>query len=283
MEFDKDKSFGYPVLRPVFPGEDPNLMDYVRASFEPSVAARIDLKKPKELIVEYEIDFSVPELKRLVEEKTAGLFIDVHCKKTFWSKLFPVEFSGELTIDLEHLRDEIAIHTFLLSKAVVSLNSSKLNPDYAGLDLRVGPNKVLAWCQPTVYTVEKEQFRTVRTIIDYKPTSLVAYGEFTLDTDSDYVSLQVNEEFYAACKIAEASSDKLPALMSGLFTQVVSELIRQIIGDPSGTEEKRWASVLKQKCESKGLTLNEYTFVPQVVEQIMGRPLAKLAKTQFGD
>ena len=278
MEFDKDKSFGYPVLRPIFDGDDPTLMDYVKANFQPSIHAQIDAKKPEELAVSYEIDFSVPEIKELISTGKAQLFIDIHCKKTFWSKLFPVGYNGDLKISTENLRDEISIHTFCLSTMPVVLNSEKLNPDYAGLHIEVGANKVLAWCQPTVYSVEKEQFRSVRAIIDYKPSPDIEYGEFTLDTEGDYVSLGLNDKFYIACKNAEQDPKRLPMLMNSLFVPVFTELFRQIVNDPDGLGDKRWASILVQRCESKGISLVEGVYLPKVVELVMERPLSKLAK-----
>ena len=42
MNFDRQKSFGYPTLRTFLEGDDPQLMDYPNKTFDPDISIKID-------------------------------------------------------------------------------------------------------------------------------------------------------------------------------------------------------------------------------------------------
>ena len=77
MQFDREKSFGYPVLRPVFLDEDINNMDFPGASFEPVFSLEVSVDEPDVATLEYEFSVSVPEIEKGIKNGQLSIMIDV--------------------------------------------------------------------------------------------------------------------------------------------------------------------------------------------------------------
>ena len=99
MQFDREKSFGYPVLRPVFLDEDINNMDFPGASFEPVFSLEVSVDEPDVATLEYEFSVSVPEIEKGIKNGQLSIMIDVSCGRTFFAKKYEVGFEGSLTLN----------------------------------------------------------------------------------------------------------------------------------------------------------------------------------------
>ena len=108
MEFDIQKSFGYPVFRTLVQGEGKGeLADYPKMTFAPSISApKHDLKKdPEHFYVSYELGMTKPKcLLDAIDKGNASAFLYILCKKTFYSKIIELkELKGTVNFNIVFL------------------------------------------------------------------------------------------------------------------------------------------------------------------------------------
>ena len=119
MEFDVQKSFGYPVLRTIVQGENSGkLSDYPRIDFSPSISrpAYEDAKNdPNHFHIKYDMTFKKPQcLLDAIENKNASIYLYVLCRKTFYSKLHKVtDFKDKVKFDQGLFRYNIEASSLL--------------------------------------------------------------------------------------------------------------------------------------------------------------------------
>jgi hypothetical protein len=280
MEFDKDKAFGYPVLRPMFEGENPNQLDYMRSTFELDITPELDIETPEILNLNYQLDYSVREFESYIINGSLGIYLDCHCKKTYYSEKFKVDKSGLLKIDLLNLRDLVSISPFILAEKDFYLESERIHPDFGFSKFLVKKNSVVAWCPPSTFSVEKELFRSVRSIIDYQASDL-PFGEYVIDADSDYVIILASEEFIKNCRNAENVRASQILLIGIFFSSVLAELLLLMVEREEEFSDKRWFQIIKGKCDELNLNTENTTDIFKNAQLILKSPLAEVAKSEF--
>ena len=102
MQFDRDKSFGYPVLRPVFEDEKIKNMDFPRAQFEPVFDLKRSVGNPNVAELEYEFTVSVPEMEDDIRSQKLSIKVDIRCGRTFFAKQY-----DDITLKLCQENDEV--------------------------------------------------------------------------------------------------------------------------------------------------------------------------------
>ena len=109
MKYDREKSFGYPVLST---GSD----DYLKSDFQTEIDFNINSDNPKMFYVEYIFNCSVREIRDLVASGDAAYWLKIACRSTFYSKMYEVSPAGELVLDGHDLRDLVEFSGFIIGK-----------------------------------------------------------------------------------------------------------------------------------------------------------------------
>ena len=281
MEFDKEKSFGHPVLRPVFEGENIEEMDFVRAQFEPDFGIEVSVDEPSKALLDYEFAISLPEITKNLNEENLEILIDIRCKKTFFSKKFKVEIAGELEIDLSNLRDVVEIHPYIIATKEFEFSSKQIHPDFGYSSFTLKKGDIIAWHPAMPFSIEKEQYKSVRSIIDFQPDPSVPFGEYWLELQDDYVKVHANPIFIGHCKQAERISNAVPSLLASFYTPVISELFLVLATDASIADDLRWASIIRAKSEELKIEYDDPLNAIRNAQKLLGAPLKELTKNGF--
>ena len=180
MKYDSDKSFGYPVL-----SEDSD--DYVKSAFQPSFLFDLDDEDPSYFKLKYQFSTSVREIQELIGKGAAAYWIKISCRSTFYSKLYEVSENGEILIDGKKLRDTVEFSGYVIAKTSCSLKSKKVNPEFGYDEFPVSNGQVLALARPITYVTEKEFWKPISSIFEYRVDDNLKNGEFTIDIEDEYV------------------------------------------------------------------------------------------------
>jgi hypothetical protein len=264
----------------MFSDDLPDQLDYVRSSFELLISLELDVNNPHQLLLLYDLDFSVPEFQEHIESNRVGLYLDVRCKKTFYSEKFEVQQSGTLEIDMEVLRDAVSVYPFMLAKQDFLMRSDRIHEDFEASQFFAEKNSVLAWCPPTTFSVEKELFRSVRSIIDYLPAE-VPFGDYIVDCDNEYVTIFASSKFIEKCRKAERNSAAKMPLIGCFFVSVVAEILMTMADRAQELEERRWFQVMQAKCEELNLDYEDKTCVFKNTQTLLKSPLSTIAEKEF--
>jgi hypothetical protein len=275
MKLDAKKSFGYPVLRP-------DCDDYVRSGFQVDVKFDIDKSDPSKFIIGFEFHCGVRELVDLVKNGCAAFWIRISCRSTFVSSMYCVEQNGEIAINGSDYRDIIEICGFIIGKKQAFLKSSKINHEFGFDAFEFAQGQVLAHSYPSSYVVEKEFWKPLQSIFEYRIGDDLKEGEFYVDLDatSGIVEIFAHAKLKQHLNAFEKSQEGRSLLINSVFFPTVVQMISRIQESPESVADKKWAKILLAKAEAKKLDLRSQR-VAVIAQRLLDFPLLKLTSSHF--
>ena len=282
MKYDPLKSFGYPVLRPIAHGEDPKQADYPKCSFQASFAFRINEKDPSKFLVSYDLaGISVTGLQALIKKKKAKYIVQFQCKSTFYSATKEVEADGEFEIDGDMLRDWVELSGYVVASGKCKVTSDQINDEFGYNSFDVDDGAVLAWAPPTAYTVEKDFYRNIRSIFEYRADETLKVGQFFVDLEEDYVFIHAHPKQVKYLRNAEVTRDSRYIVLNAVFFPVVYQMAVKYADNPELANKKRWGMVFASKCAARDIkTSGDPNLVAQSLLQL---PLKGLSEKFFNE
>lgn len=286
MKFDTEKFFGYPVL--ILVDDEDNTVENKDFGDEKSTA-KLELKwcveKPNTPILEYEFKLSVKEIVKQIKVGNLKTVIDIRCKKTFYSELFCVDLkkqqSGKLEIDLHNLRDIVEIHAYIIAVTDFEFSSESIDEEYGYKKFKLPKGNIIAWKRPKRYFIEKDQYRSIRSIIDFQADSEKNPGEYEVNAEHDYVIVYAHSDFIEKCRHAEKSDAKY-GILASLYVPIVAELfLKMIKGDEVG--ELKWAKILQSKATEKELNWEKEENIFNNAQKILNNPLQIFSEKGFSN
>ena len=282
MEFDVQKSFGYPVLRTIVQGENSGeLSDYPRIDFSPSISrpAYQDAKNdPNHFHIKYDMTFKKPQcLLDAIEHKNASIYLYVLCRKTFYSKLHKVtNLKDKVKFDQGLFRYNIEASSFIIANKDFDLSSNEFHEDFGKGPFSIKTGDVLAWSSPKRYSAEKETYRSIRAMMDYSSSETVIPGEYVLKTEEEHVLITVHPTFLEKLKIFGLKREGQDILRASLIVPVIIELLFLLKEDKSLAENYLWASVLADKCDQLNVDLGKPEEFSNYAQKLLSMPLKNL-------
>lgn len=278
MKYDSDKSFGYPVLRPAEHGASP---DYDRASFEPTFELTVDPRRGSEgaVILSFSMSMSQQELGYLINSGEATYAIGLRCRDTFFSRLRKVSQSGELIFSVSDLRGYIEITGLIVSTKNKLIRSKAINAEFGYEEFETEPGKVLAMSKPVRYFIEKDVFKSVRSIFDLAKRDGLKDGDLELDWSSgDYITITGSSNQYASLRAAETNDKNRMLVVNSVYAPVLAQALNDLRLDVAGElAEKRWAKVVVDKIEKAGIRFDDTTSdTLKIAHLLFKRPLILL-------
>jgi hypothetical protein len=287
MKFDPKKLFGYPVLRNSMLGENRSFLDYPKGEFQPDIKLKIDPRDKGALTVEYEVAISVPELIAKVKEKKAGFKLSISCPKTFWSQTFDIAIEGEIVIASDNLKDQVELSITLVSLMDFEFASEKFHSDFSGETFDIAKNSILAWHAPFIYTIEKEQFRSLRSLIDIRSDENTPEGYITFNGDGDYVTVTVHPNMKESIGLATQASDISRAtVFSSFYQSVVCQMLMNMIRIDEDSDDdlsnRRWTSIIEQKCKKEKIGWRTEEAMASNAQLLLGNGMKRISILGFG-
>lgn len=275
MKFDPKKSFGYPVLRP-------DSDDYERAGFQLDIDFNLDPKDPSKFSIRHEFHCGVRELVDFINNKNADFWIRVSCRSTFFSQMYPVEQSGMILIDGTELRDIVEISGFVIAATTAKFSSAKINGEFGYDFFETSQGQVLAHSHPCSYVIEKEFWKPLQSIFEYRIDESLKEGEFYVELDalSGYVEIFAHHQLLKQLNAFEKSQDGRNLLLNSVFFPTVVQMITRLQESRDLVAEQKWAKVLLAKAEAKGVDVTNQR-VALVAQRLLDFPLLKLTSSQF--
>ncbi len=287
MRFNPNKSFGYPVLRNPIQNESPEDLDYLEAAFQPRIKLIVNPDKPETLSLEYKIDLSDKGIRESINAGNAGVFLDIRCKKTFFAQAYKVEISSEREIELpaDELSDIIEIYAYVLANKQTTISSEKIHSDFEYKKFFASRMSVLAWCPPVLFVLSKDQYKSLRSIIDIKSDDEIPFGEIVIATERKYAQIRVHSRLHEKITQADENPISKISLFNSCYYIALSQMLYRLLQSKDELielmEEYDWARVLVAKCKLYDVEIDDSINIPTVVQKIFDSPLAKFAEQNF--
>ena len=286
MRFNPYKSFGYPVLRELQENESPEDLDYLEAAFQTEIELTVDPEKPEILSLGYNINISDKGIRQSINAGNAGIFLDIRCRKTFFTQAYEVDISsvGKIELPANKLSNIIEIFAFVLAKKPTMISSNKIHLDFEYKNFSATPMSVLAWCPPESFTLTKDQYKSLRSIIDIIKDDNTS-DEIVIATNKEYAQIRVHSSLYEKIKQAEKNPASQISLLNSCYYIALSEMLYHLRESKDELnqliEDYRWADVLVAKCQLYDVKIDDSINIPAAVQKIFESPLAKFAEQNF--
>lgn len=275
MKFDPRKSFGYPVLRA-------DSDDYIRSGFQLDIDFNLDKNDPSKFVVGFAFHCGVRELVDFVKNQNGAFWIRVSCRSTFVSSMYPVEQNGSITIEGTELRDVIEICGFVIARKQAVFESKKINEEFGYDSFEVSQGQIMAHSYPSSYVVEKDFWKPLHSIFEYRIGEDLKEGEFHVDLDgtSGVVEIFGHVALIKQLNAFEKSQEGRNLLINSVFFATVVQMITRFQESPESVADKKWAKILLAKAESKNIDIKNKR-VALVAQRLLDLPLLKLTSSQF--
>ncbi|HLL30670.1 MAG TPA: hypothetical protein VK403_06720 [Allosphingosinicella sp.] len=273
MQFDPQRAFPYPVLRP---GVD----DYIDGDIQVTVDVQTS---PDQRIVRAQVEFvvSVPDIVSLVKEGRAQYVAVFSCRDTYLRRSFKSQapaFSVEFQDAV--LRGEVSIHGYVVaSQTIRKYFSSLLNQEFEGTPVEFPRGAVLAIDEPQAVYIDRDLLRPITSIFSLTKKEGLAEYEWSLNLDDEKVLIEVSPAFKERLDHARNSTENRAILINSIYFGAVMQALKAVREEESDFADRRWAQVLTQSCTNAGIppTLEEYA----AAERLMRFPMGLLDKHIF--
>lgn len=282
MKYDPKKSFGYPVLRELHSGDEASELDYPNLCFEPLITAKIDIKRPTELLIDFSSSCPIQEIDEQISLGKASFFILVSCNDTFYRKLFEVTQEFQLKLQLNELRGKVSILPMILSTDNIKISPKEMHSDYHGVSYSIPTSRVLAWASEVSYSVEKQQFKNIRSLFETYLNTDIETGALKIDLDDETIRIGMDQLLLDEFTKAGNDSKKISLLSSTILSHALKYAIDALVEDRSEYSDYRWAEVLEIRLDTVGYDLEEMSEKSlEATMELLGFPLNDLAVKGF--
>ena len=189
MQFNSQKSFGYPVLRP-------GSTDYASGAVQPTIIPQDVAKGEDTVNIRCSFAVSIEAIVSLIQEKRAAFVLIVDCRDTFYREPFETfEKRADFTCNADNLKGRITLETYIIAKQDISDFHCPYIDDFFG----PGPHEfsegmVLAQGIPIEKNIHAEKLRDNRSLLTFSSDAELKLGEWWFDILSEFPSVYVSPE-----------------------------------------------------------------------------------------
>lgn len=266
MQFDAQRAFPYPVLRP-------ESLDYSDGEFQVSVDFEVGPDSGP-VVARIVCHLSVDEISRLIEVERACFAVIVACRQTFVrhvEKCFAPNF--EIRFPPGHLRGEVEIYPFVVATSLIdNYQSPLLNEEWGNGPFCFDAGSILAADEPQIVYVDRDLFRPITSIFCLVKNDNIQNNEWHVSIDDDTVRISVspaNKEVLDRVRNTDANR---AVLINSIYYGAVMQCIRYLkAGDVY--EDYRWAKVIRTQLQATGVDVDaedEYLIAQKLLRQPLG-------------
>lgn len=267
MQFDSQKAFPFPVLRP-------GSSDYLRAEFQTTTKLTV---KEGLLTLEVNHGISSKEVSNAVTRGHAVYACVVSCRDTYFRQVLKssrVTYSAQFPVD--HLRGEVAISPFVVAiKPIGGYEPSDISSEFGGRKFDIAPGDVLAQDEPQVFYIDRDIFKPVTSVFDLVKNKDLEDGEWTLGYEEDHVQIEVSPGMKEKLDDARNVGKNRTILLNSLYFPAVMQTISKLQQAGAEFEGKKWAQVIQQQAQNLGRDF-QHEDAHVLAQQLMRLPLLRL-------
>ena len=275
MQFDHQRAFPHPVLRP-------DVDDYTDGEFQVIVEFRTD-DSDLAIFAHFQYALSVREIEHEIDTGRASFAVVVSCRDTYYREvLFGKDHSIEYLFPGGSLRGEVLVNSYVVcTKNIEHYGCKLINEECGPGPFSFEPGAVLAVDEPKAIYVDRDVFRPITSIFDLVMDENISGSEWRLRFNQNKVSIALGPKLKEKVDIARSTARNKAILINSIYFAAVMQCVRNL-RDGSDYDDYRWAHVIKQQCHNLGIELDtaeEYL----IAERLLKFPVGLLEAYVFGE
>ena len=283
MIIDEEKSFGYPVLRPLYSDQSPSELDYVNIPFEPVLGMEFDRSDTDSFVFTWEYECRVESIAKLLNSGDIRATLNISNRNTWLNKSIDLGKSaeGEVSIDKSVFSGEIDLRLVLTATKQVTIRSDAIHEDYSYKFFTVPKNSVIAFSETARYDARPNLLQTINSIFVLNEDPELEDGEFYYDISGDNVDIFANEDQILRLRGFEASEKLQNFVVSAIYAPIITQLVRIVFDKQDGGSDEEcnllWFKTISEKIQAlPSVKIQKHR--PEVTaHNLMKRPLSKIS------
>lgn len=277
MEYDPRRQFGYPVLR-ANPDVGPSLYDYVNRDFDFAWGA--SRKGPEYL--SYQLGCQQPELRKAIEDGSAGYFLSVRCTRTLFHEVVEIfddtdEDEPTYRIPFDHLKGRFRIQLFILGKKASEIKSQEINDFFGKKQFQFKQGQILAFSPEYELDTKLEETVAPLQIFKIEPSDDIEDGIFKLVLKDAKVSIQVSKAQRTKIRALENQGEAgLPILRASIQVPVLQHLIHLLLERQA--DDQLWVDYLQDEINKLDPALLDEPPYLEAAQLIAEKPMASITR-----
>lgn len=266
MNFDRNKTFPYPVLRPYSD-------DYCGVEFQATPEVTID---GNNIGLACTYLTSATELLEQVQNGSAKFVSVVSCRDTYFRKTYATDKDTAVySLDANTLRGEVAIESYIVCTSLIEgFTSPDINPEFGRSAFTFTPGQVLAQEETKVVYIDRDLFKPLSSVFELVKNESVPPNEWRVALDSNHVQIQVSPGMKEAIDDARNNTAKRAVLLNSLYMGAVTQAV-QALKERADVEDNKWAEVMLRQLQNQDLELDK-TEAYLLAQRLMKHPLGVL-------
>ena len=284
MIIDEDKSFGYPVLRPLFSDQSPSELDYVNIPFEPVLGMEFDRADTESFVFTWEYDCRVASITALLNSGDIKATLNLSNRSTWLNRSIDLSqygAEGEISVDKSLFSGEIELRLVFTATKDIEIQSDAIHEDYAFKSFKVSRNSIVAFSEAARYDARPNLLQTINSIFVLNEDPTLEDGEFYYDISGDNVDIYASEEQILRLRTFEASEKLQNFVVSALYAPVITQLVRIVFDkqdDPSDPETNLlWFRTVSEKLQALPPDKIQKHRPEVTAHHLVRRPLRKIS------
>lgn len=272
MDFDRNKTFPYPVLRPYSD-------DYKDVEFQSSIQVTVEANS---VILNCSYLTSCTELLEQIKKGNAVYCSVVSCRDTYFR--FAITSKSEdasETFDATNLRGEVRIESYIVClKKIPSFSSPDISKEFGKASFTFLPGQVLAQDETSVVYIDRDLFKPLTSVFDLVKSDSLNVNEWRVSLEDDHVQIQVSAPMKEAIDDARNSTTNKAILLNSLYASAVTEALYKLRESPDQFAQTKWGGVMARQLQNHNIDI--VTTEPYIAAQaLMRHPLGLLRAYVF--
>ena len=251
MQYNPNKSYGYPVQRQSLSEFDKENADYKDTSFDPSFNESKSFDNKDEMQIEIQMFGLIQEIKDAIGKAQANISVIVQCRDTFFSQKQTIEHKDATTnlyqdimyINANNLYGEVTIRAVVLATKDFILKSEKINAEFGYKEFKVTKDMLLAESPTYISYVHKEPENSPQSIVSLHTTPKFKDGEYDISLENDYIQINISEKLNAKMAPLKNTKEGRELSFNVIFVPAITYALTQLQAHPEYLEYK-WAQSL---------------------------------------
>lgn len=272
MDFDRNKTFPYPVLRPYSD-------DYVGVEFQATAQITVDANS---VVLNCNYLTSCEELIGEIKKGRAVYCSVLSCRDTYFRQAITSKSADvSKTFDATNVRGEVRVESYIVClKKIPSFTSADINKEFAKVSFTFLPGQVLAQDETSVVYVDRDLFKPLTTVFELVKSDSVSANEWRVSLDEEHVQIQVSPGMKEVLDDARNSTANKAILLNSLYTSAVTEALSKLREAPDQFSHTRWGNVMIRQLSNHNIDL--FGTEPYIAAQsLMRHPLGILRAYVF--
>lgn len=272
MRIHPTTNYPYPVLSPF-------TTDYEQNIFDLEITSVQEVPDLGEATTEGKIILDSPVLAGLIAKGQAVSGLTVTCRDTYFD-LWQPYMPGAFTLSLREgkIRGKVYIQALIVAQCDLLLPMDGVNDWPVTEALPVQAGHPLAISKEYSFDAGFEKLEATESIFSLSEDSSVEAGLYLIDLAGEKIDIRMSPALASKIHQIRANSQARDLLLSALYVPVLMEALESLEGSmEADDEERRWARVLRAKCDARGIRLREHgNSLAEYAQRILDVPLPKM-------